>query len=129
MLKERIDKFTKNITKNSAATITLTPEELIEYKTLKLTKKYEYELIAHKDFTEINITLKKRVRKPIIPEIAPRKKAQRLDISLTPISDELIEKLDANIAKLGMTSRAEYLRLIIEVDFATGLLDILRRKK
>jgi metal-responsive CopG/Arc/MetJ family transcriptional regulator len=46
-------------------------------------------------------------------------------IDIKPISEELIAKLDQQIAKLGLQSRSEYIRLIIELDAATGLLEAL----
>ena len=48
----------------------------------------------------------------------------RLDIR--DMSDELLAKLDKQVALLSLKSRSEYIRLIIELDSATGLIKTLK---
>jgi len=53
--------------------------------------------------------------------------ATRLDISgLTP---ELIAKLDNQIKIMGLKSRNEYFRLIMELDVATGIVQTLKEAR
>ena len=51
----------------------------------------------------------------------------RLDIR--DITEEQIRKLDAQTLKLGLKSRSDYIRLIIELDSATGLIQRLKDNK
>lgn len=48
-------------------------------------------------------------------------------IDIRDITDAQIAKLDAQVLKLGLKSRSEYIRLIIELDSATGLIEKLRK--
>lgn len=50
-------------------------------------------------------------------------------IDIRNISEEQIAKLDSQVAKLGLGSRSEYIRLIIELDSATGLIEKLKGDK
>ena len=53
--------------------------------------------------------------------------ATRLDISgLTP---ELIAKLDLQVKIMGLKSRNEYFRLVMELDIATGIVQTLKDAK
>ena len=48
----------------------------------------------------------------------------RLDVR--DITEEQLQKLDTQVKKLGLKSRSEYIRLMIEVDSATGLIEKLK---
>jgi len=50
-------------------------------------------------------------------------------IDIRDISDEQLVKLDKQVALLSLKSRSEYIRLIIELDCATGLIDKLKGDK
>jgi len=50
-------------------------------------------------------------------------------IDVRDITEEQILKLDAQVAKLGLKSRSDYIRLIIELDSATGLIKKLKATK
>jgi len=47
-------------------------------------------------------------------------------IDVRDLTSEQISKLDAQVLKLGLKSRSEYIRLIIELDSATGLIERLK---
>lgn len=47
-------------------------------------------------------------------------------INVRDLTDEQIIKLDSQVIKLGLKSRSEYIRLIIELDSATGLIEKLK---
>lgn len=51
----------------------------------------------------------------------------RLDVR--DITDEQLSKLDAQVVKLGLKNRSDYIRLIIELDAATGLIERLKENK
>ena len=53
-----------------------------------------------------------------------KKITDRIDVR--GLTEDQIKKLDAQVALLGLKSRSEYIRLIIELDSATGLLNRLR---
>lgn len=53
-----------------------------------------------------------------------KKITDRIDVR--GLTENQIKKLDAQVVKLGLKSRSEYIRLIIELDSATGLLNKLR---
>lgn len=50
-------------------------------------------------------------------------------IDVRDITEDQILKLDAQVTKLGLKSRSEYIRLIIELDAASGLIERLKDKK
>ena len=43
-------------------------------------------------------------------------------IDVKGITDEQIKKLDSQVEKLGLKTRSEYIRLIIELDTATNII-------
>lgn len=47
-------------------------------------------------------------------------------IDIRDLTNEQIEKLDKQVALLGLKSRSNYIRLIIELDAATGLIELLK---
>ena len=47
-------------------------------------------------------------------------------IDIRNLTDEQIIKLDQQMTKLGLKNRADYIRLIIELDSATGLIEQLK---
>jgi metal-responsive CopG/Arc/MetJ family transcriptional regulator len=47
-------------------------------------------------------------------------------IDVRDITEEQLAKLDTQVTKLGLKNRSEYIRLIIELDSATGLLERIR---
>lgn len=50
-------------------------------------------------------------------------------IDIRDITAEQIEKLDIQVLKLGLKSRSDYIRLIIELDTATGLIERLKENR
>lgn len=50
-------------------------------------------------------------------------------VDIQNITEEQLKKLDSQVQKLGLKNRSDYIRLIIELDSATGLLEKLRGDK
>ena len=48
-------------------------------------------------------------------------------IDVRGLTDEQIVKLDTQVALLGLKTRSEYIRLIIELDSASGLIGMLKK--
>lgn len=50
--------------------------------------------------------------------------SKRIDIK--PITDEEFDKVNEAVKRLGLKSRTDYFRLIINLDAATGIIETLR---
>ena len=54
-------------------------------------------------------------------------KMARIDVR--DLTNEQIEKLDKQVALLGLKNRSDYIRLMIELDSASGLIKLLKGDK
>ena len=50
-------------------------------------------------------------------------------IDIRNITEEELRKLDNQVKKLGLSSRSDYIRLIINLDAATGLMKLIKGEK
>jgi Arc/MetJ-type ribon-helix-helix transcriptional regulator len=48
-------------------------------------------------------------------------------IDVRDLTEEQLVKLDQQVEKLGLKSRSDYIRLIIELDAATGIIEKLKK--
>lgn len=50
-------------------------------------------------------------------------------IDIRDITQDQLDKLDAQVKKLGLKNRSDYIRLIIELDASSNLIEIIKRSK